>query len=235
MGLAEETRKLIFDPVLIPDLEHTGVRPSMDLEDRLLFYPSGCKNCNLQRNIQNRLRYVRVLVLTPQPATHTSLKKPFMSVASSLLCLIQSLCVLSSNPRRHASSTDQEHTDGGLRAVQDDGVTGGRGMAALGRAGLRSGVRLKLQKQPPNRVSLTPYEKGLGESSVVVSQHAESVDKGSKLLYLVRSPPRQEGRYDLNGVKTLRKKPTSDQEAKQLVRSLQTTSHQMSLLVFDEV
>lgn len=83
VGLAEETRKLIFDPVLIPDLEHTGVRPSMDLEDRLLFYPSGCKNCNLQRNIQNRLRCVRALVLAPQLTTYASLKEHFMSVASS--------------------------------------------------------------------------------------------------------------------------------------------------------
>jgi hypothetical protein len=53
--LSEDVRKLVLDPVLIPDLEHTGVRPSIDLEDRLLFYPNGARNCNLHLNIQNKL------------------------------------------------------------------------------------------------------------------------------------------------------------------------------------
>lgn len=59
---------MVYDPVLIPDLEHTGVRPSVDLEDRFLFYPSGCKNCNLHLNITSTLRYATPL--TPFQPQH---------------------------------------------------------------------------------------------------------------------------------------------------------------------
>jgi len=43
------------------------------------------------------------------------------------------------------------------------------------------------------------------------------------------------GWYNHDGVKTCRKRPTSDKEAKKLVHSLRSTAHQMGLLVYRDV
>lgn len=119
-------------------------------------------------------------------------------------------------------------------------------------------MRFKVQKQAPNKVMLAPCSPS--NSAPLSVAHSTSVGTGLKsagaslssqtqpgpvpkgtpyvmhgLMPAGKSPPRVEGRYNLHGVKTLRPKPTSDKEAKQLVKSLQSTAHQMSLLVFTDV
>jgi hypothetical protein len=85
-------------------------------------------------------------------------------------------------------------------------------------------ARLKVAKQPPNKVMLsTRTVPGMdGFKSTILNPN-----KSPKLP--------MEGRYDLNGVKTTRRKPTQDREAKRLVSGLRATSQQMGLLVFNDV
>ena len=58
---------LLVEPVLLPNLGHTGVDRETLPGDRPLFYPNGKKNCSLGGAVRNALYRS---VATPQPQQH---------------------------------------------------------------------------------------------------------------------------------------------------------------------
>jgi hypothetical protein len=48
--------RLLIEPVTIPDLKHTGLRPGLLANSNPLFYANGQKNANMRNTVRNTMR-----------------------------------------------------------------------------------------------------------------------------------------------------------------------------------
>jgi len=62
----EKERPFTIEPIILPDLEHTGICPSLHETERLLFYQSNKKNTNIRANLNATLRASSILEYHPQ-------------------------------------------------------------------------------------------------------------------------------------------------------------------------
>ena len=88
-----------------------------------------------------------------------------------------------------------------------------------------------MEPSPPNLRHLTTSSNA---SSNSYNHYLAIAQKNNPLRNPAILPPR-EGYYDLNGIKTTRKNPTSDKAAKKVLSKMKSQNHKMALLVFNDV
>lgn len=296
----ETERKFTIEPVLLPDLEHTGICPSLHETERLLFYPSSKKNTNIRANLNATLRASSLLEYHPQHEEPSYLSQAnesndhqfsHMRVSTSdvITARSQAKSILSmmktgssgsfenknkstdnnsnNNNNNQNSSIEAEnqedidldqshilhnniHGDDGL-LLQETGtdfndlpyqepITNQLGDGSLLESSTSTAdssrsyvhkIRHLMEPSPPNLRHLTTSSDA---SSNSYNHYVAIAKKNNPLRNPSILPPR-EGYYDLNGIKTTRKNPTSDRAAKNVLSKMKSQNQKMALLVFNDV
>lgn len=92
-------------------------------------------------------------------------------------------------------------------------------------------IRHLMEPSPPN---LRHLASSSDTSSNSYNHYVAIAKRNNPLRNPALLPPRL-GHYDLNGIKTTRKNPTSDKAAKNLLSKIKSANHKMALLVFNDV
>jgi hypothetical protein len=97
--------KLLVEPVVLPDMNHLSVDDTLEVHESCIFYPTGQKNCNMRRTMEEMVRKVNAKDNFTKKNTHsTPMAKPHPQYLLDPNMPLQPLCYTRSLKGKRANA-----------------------------------------------------------------------------------------------------------------------------------